>query len=295
MDIITKTVLNKIQSLEGYETSVIAGGAVRDHIWGIPERDTDICIPKFEGRSEGLLVDALDKEFKVRTKVKGYDPLRRTVGKYDLSQLVEDSLYKDGSSGRLDSVLNFQFEGKDFDIIFSTYEKTEDDFTWADTLVNDFNFGMNMVYYDGFETKTTRAFDRDKINHEMTLINLDSITKLPGAIEKFFNISERYLEKKIVLSFNQTCLKMVKDEPKIEPPWSVKRKGLDYAKLYNENPAAEVELRPIPAFRPLVGGVPPAPLPFDWNRPAVQIDAGGGAPVDQMFEDFDRENDNNNN
>lgn len=273
MDIITKTVLNKIQSIEGYDKAVIAGGAVRDHILGVPERDTDIFLPAFKGRNIIQLIADLSAEFKIVPKMK--------------SKLNRDGSYKE-SNKRLDSVFEFDFEGKLFDIVATKYEETEDN-TFTDQLMKDFNFGLSRAYYDGYITEETKEFKIDADYNRMTLLQLDDITKIGSAINKYMSIYNRYKEHKILLQFYAQCLEL-KGEAKEK---SVKN-DLYFPDL---NPAAEIMLdqparRPWgaaparPAAEPVNFDLNAAPVRqgFDWNR--VEINrapqgnmAAGGPPI----------------
>lgn len=194
MDIIDKTVLNKIQSVKGYENSVIAGGAVRDHVFGIPARDTDLCIPMFEGRDALVIIDELKKEFKVTGAVS-------LKGRSGYSK----------AKGRLQSVYGFTFEGKEFDLIFTNYINDDDD-PFADRLVREFNFGLNMAYYDGISTIKTNEFLNDFSARTMTIMNMDDMTQLGSVVHKYMMIYNRYKEHGIDLKFNSSCFEMKKKD-----------------------------------------------------------------------------------
>lgn len=252
MDIITKTVLNKVQSIEGYDKAVIAGGAVRDHIFGVPERDTDIFLPAFKGRNIIQLIADLSAEFKIVPKMK--------------SKLNRDGTYKE-SNKRLDSVFEFDFEGKLFDIVATKYEETEDN-TFTDQLMKDFNFGLSRAYYDGYITEETKEFKIDADYNRMTLLQLDDITKIGSAINKYMSIYNRYKEHKILLQFYAACLEL-KGEAKEKPvPY--------FGKDVMYRPAAE----------PVGFDLNAAPVRqgFDWNRvevnqaPQGNMAAGAGGP-----------------
>lgn len=265
MDIITKTVLNKVQSIEGYDKAVIAGGAVRDHIFGVPERDTDIFLPAFKGRNIIPLIADLTAEFKIVPKMK--------------SKLNRDGSYKE-SNKRLDSVFEFDFEGKLFDIVATKYEETEDN-TFTDQLMKDFNFGLSRAYYDGYITEETKEFKIDADYNRMTLLQLDDITKIGSAVNKYMSIYNRYKEHKILLQFYAACLEL-KGEAKEKPaPYFGKDVMLDPPA---RRPWGAAPARPV--AEPVGFDLNAAPVRqgFDWNRveinqaPQGNMGAGAGGP-----------------
>lgn len=199
MDIIVKTVLDFIQSRDYAKHSVLAGGAVRDHIYDLDARDYDIFVPSSINNT--YLINAIKKEFGLDKK----HDLRQKGEEYESSNVTVD----------INGVYNFKFEGKDFDIIFKAYDNDED---FGSTVVDTFDYGVNMVYYNGLYIEdSNKYFEYDRMNYSMTLVRLSHISSLPKAMTRYHNFCEK---SKMKLVFRAPCLQVLdenknqKKEPK---------------------------------------------------------------------------------
>lgn len=211
MDIIIKSVLEFIQTINGKENSILAGGAVRDHIYGLTPNDYDFCVPS-TGRKDMIdLADKICGEFKVSTRLKS-----------------KDGYHQSNNGQRLTTVWGLELEGKKIDLIGHNEENDED---FAQTVIEKFDYGVNMVYFNGHQIcDDYEKFKTDYEFHEMSLWNLDNISHLPNAIRRFEKFQEKVGHP---LIFRAPCLELVGQR---------KKKNLDkvfnYAKLYGGNPAA---------------------------------------------------------
>lgn len=206
MDILVKSVLNYVQAQKGHANSVLAGGAVRDIILGLPPKDYDIVIPSDNHRQIDDLAQSIVAEFGVtdmvlKTKEYGGDKKKRSkVGRENPQ--------------RLTSVWGFTFEGKRIDLIG---HREVDDEDFPQIVIDKFDFGINMAYDTGsYLHEEDGRFVEDVGWRKMTLYNLDGMEFLPNAIGRYNTLNARYQGAKgIGLKFDARCLKLDrKEEPK---------------------------------------------------------------------------------
>lgn len=170
MDIVVKTVLDFVQSLEGCKNSVIAGGSVRDYL--LPRnnqpRDYDIFIPNTNLKQCKVVNTAIKNLIQNEVTPK-------SKGEYPETDFTVDT---------------FEYEGKLFDLIFrKDIEDTED---FGSELIETFNFGINMAFYDGISVNTNSKFDEDKNYYYATLYNVDSEESLVKSMEKYLSLRDKY-------------------------------------------------------------------------------------------------------
>lgn len=170
MDIVAKTVLDFVQSLEGCENSVIAGGSVRDYLMpgNNQPRDYDIFIPMTDFK-QSLVVNKAIKEL-IKNEV-----TPKNKGEYPETAFTVDA---------------FEYEGKLFDLIFRKDIKDTEDF--GSELIETFNFGINMAFYDGLSVNTNNKFDEDKNYYYATLYDVDSEESLVKSMEKYLSLRDKY-------------------------------------------------------------------------------------------------------
>lgn len=202
MDIIVKTVLDFIQNKEEYKNSIIAGGAVRDHVLGFQPRDYDIFVP-LSKRSLPILISDIKKEFgieEVENKSKDYET----------------------SVGTINNVSNFVFEGKEFDLIAKSFENNEE---FGDNVIKEFDYGLNMIYYNGLYIEdNNEKFRYDHNNYSMTLINMSSMYDLPKLMKRYFNFNERNKQN---YAFRSECFSLNAKETTLKTrPTNTKSIGL---------------------------------------------------------------------
>lgn len=192
MDIVVKGILSYIQSLEGHKSSVLAGGAVRDEIFGLVPNDYDFFIPAQRPRDIEELARSISREFNVSPLCKSKD--------YGLFHKKAPS----NGQGVL-SVWGFTFEEKKIDLI-GLQENDDEDFPFE--VIRPFDYGVNMVYDNGSYVDTEASdFRHDRENFYMSLINLQDISGLPKAIQRFEKFNER--QKTVTgtdLNFRAPCL-----------------------------------------------------------------------------------------
>lgn len=195
MDIKVKAVLDFIQAQKGHEHAVIAGGSVRDYKFDLEPRDYDFFVPTSRENNHRNLLEAVRKEFGIEQ-----EPKEKGV-EYPMS--------------RLSGVNEIVFEGKVIDIVGSPYPNDEE---FGSKIISDFDFGMNMVLYNGlYIDETSPEFQNDFSHYKMTLINLESISHLPNAIKRFNNFNEKLRTVGISLRFEAPDLKWSKPVKKEKP------------------------------------------------------------------------------
>jgi len=266
MDIIVKTVLDLVQSQEGFENSVIAGGACRDYSLGIEPKDYDIFLPYCSGIAKMEFYHTLVDKLGIDKREKGRD--------------------YGGSSIR--GVSEFTFEGKVFDLIF---KDVKNDVDFGKNVVLDFDYGLNKAYYDGLSLcDDNEDFQSDLRNWRMTLLNLDNIDALPKVISKFNRVNDKLKEiGRGSLWFNNKCLVLNKQK-ETKRLWSytsttsgVGQRNARIAAAAPVNPVGEIPLAPWPAWevqpRPMDLGQGAAPLrPADIR--AIQREIERAEPVE---------------
>ncbi len=181
MDIVARTLLNFVQQQDGYKNAVLAGGSVRDFLLNgerpFESNDYDIFIPKTSNDQKLSLIKGL----------------RDVVNnQYDKS----NGEYPEGDF----SVNCFTYQGKTFDLIIRN--DLEDSELFGENLIDTFNFGINMAYYDGLSINTCHLFDQDIRNYTATLVNCSSNELLVKSMKKFINLETRW-----GLRFKSTCFK----------------------------------------------------------------------------------------
>lgn len=231
MDIRVKTILDFVQSKTGHEHSVIAGGAVRDETLNLVPRDYDICVPVTREHTINNLLASIHKEFKVEfTDKSSLYPVSTSKKKYAAPTL---------------RATEFTFEGKLIDIISKSYIPNDEKF--GSTLVKEFDYGINMAYYDGLAVDDSNTYFKDDIyRHNMTLHNIDNVAALPRAMERYFKFRDKAAVNGMDIRWSCPDLKLGK--PKKE---KVEVEGEKFQKFYEDDTFVDnVGIEPIRASLP---------------------------------------------
>ena len=213
MDIRVKTILDFVQSKTGHEHSVIAGGSLRDETFNLEPRDYDLFVPVTKEHTMEVLAESLQKEFNVEFKAKDhYITTKKSFNK---------------SSQTPFRVGEFTFEGKLIDLISKSYIPNDEKF--GSTLVEEFDYGINMVYHDGLVIDdSNKNFAHDIYRHNMTLINLDHVQSLPKAMERYIKFRDKAAV--VGMDIRWTCPNLKLSKPKKEKG----DEGLKYMKIYDD-------------------------------------------------------------
>ena len=221
MDIVVKSVLEYIQKQEGHQFSVLAGGAVRDEHFGLTPKDYDLFIPSKNPRQMEELKNSMIKDLGIEDVI--------------LKTTVYEKLEVNGNPQNITSVYGFMYADKEFDLIGV---KEEDDGDFADTVINSFDYGINMIYDDGVTKYAENSkFLDDLYGRRLTLHNIKTIDGLPKAMERFNKISE-----KLGGGYRFYCPKLtLKGDDKL---WRTKSKFIP--PIYESGPAEATEAPPFP-------------------------------------------------
>jgi hypothetical protein len=242
MDAIAKSVLQYIQQQKSH--AVIAGGAARDEYLSLIPRDYDIWV---QGKYDfmGLISEYDVKDF--RQKGTSYDKAFHDNG--------------------IREVFSFSVEGRSFDVMTYKDKYFEED-EFGKKVVEKFDFGLNMVYYDGVSIDDTNRNFRDDMDiSTMSLINLESMEHLPTAIRRFEKFNQKFSVQQNApensWAFRAPCLKLLTEKKEEYKPFGRK-------KLYwTAEPAlgewiGEIATPPVPPM--------PAVQAFDWDTPEAEIE-----------------------
>lgn len=213
MDIILKPIVSFIQDLDGMSNAILAGGAVRDKMFGLEPRDYDIFVPARDKKALYEAVAAISKEFstsEVVSKSKEYGIRDFTIG-----NRIE------GTS--LTAVLNFKYKDRDIDIIGV---HADDDEEFPVKTIETFDYGINMVYDTGrYIDDSHSKFRRDFDNHYMTLHRLDSLDRLPKAMRRFESFNSRIQEAHgYQFYFDSTMLRIERPKEVLKKEYLTKSK-----------------------------------------------------------------------
>lgn len=180
MDIVVKSILDYIQSLEGHKNTVLAGGAPRDMLLGLEPNDYDLCIPSSNNRDIHRLAQTINHEFNV------LDMVCKTTEYEDRRVLKK----RKSHTSNLTCVYGFTIEGKKIDLIGHKKEDTEE---FPEEIIKEFDFGINMVYDNGsYVCDDNQDFRNDLEYRQMTLINLPYISELPKFMKRYEKLNTRY-------------------------------------------------------------------------------------------------------
>jgi hypothetical protein len=230
MDVRAQDLLNRVREIPGADNSVIVGSAVRNPYFNIPCSRVTIVTPYASLKDVWPLM--------------GPKPAKRKVVLFG-NQAVSYS---------------FPYEGLEAVLTFSYIENGDD---FGDKVINEFDFGINYLYYDGRDVVQHDNFKYDFDHAVLSLHKLNSIEKLPAVMVRYNElIAElgRHLpfkcpllslnhEKKVAKSLGSASKWIDANRDGAEVQWNVP--------IPNAPPRA-LELRPAAAF--LQGQ---APNPFE--------------------------------
>jgi hypothetical protein len=265
MNIIVRSILHYIQTKEKHKNSILAGGAVRDEILGLVPKDYDILVPVTSKVEVPKLITEIANEFGIKI-----DTIR-SKGKE----------YEEMTQNHVRGVTEFVHEDLKFDII-GVFEPDDEDF--PSQAVNQFDYGLNMVYDTGsYVSEDNENFKYDSDHGYFSLINLKSVQNLPNAIERFNKFNEKSkAANKGEWSFRAPCLRLTAEQ-KEDDYVKIKSLKKKYSGMWANNPFAEVA-QAAPA--PFPNELPPQPfnLGLAQTQPLNWVDAVDAAVVEVLPE-----------
>lgn len=162
------TLFQELKATPGFENCIIAGGFVRDSIFKKEYSDIDVFVPYDD-------VIKKEKEGPIKLPKTLIQKNNTFDFKYSYLKIEEkwDYTYHDVV---------------DVDIILV---KSANDKNFAETVVDNFDFGINKVWYDG-EIHKTKDFVYDENGGYITLQKLNTISELPYLMKRFFNLQSKF-------------------------------------------------------------------------------------------------------
>jgi hypothetical protein len=183
----------------GFPEAVIAGGALRDLDHGKPVKDVDIWVR--------TVVDTrLTRE--LVTKAMGYEPLVVLFDR-DKVKAGDGSEYEDWNDD-LQLVVDYAHEaprGTDWDSVVEDILDPRPHFqvmamdmpaardgalSRGDVITNDFDIGLNRIYYDGVSVYQTAAYCIDSLTKSMTVLRCRNEYELDRIKERIERLKQKY-------------------------------------------------------------------------------------------------------
>lgn len=173
VNIVGVTLLQEIKKLREFKHAVIAGGFVRDSIYGQEFSDIDIFFPCQSSRQYGLAVDALLGQVKDLSYKK------------DTPKSILRKTYRNSHSLYVDHTDLLYMDSIEVDII--GIKSSVKDF--QDNLLDDFDFSINKVLFDGNKIVENPEFTQGHAHGKCL------ISKMRPDINGLAKIIHRYEEK----------------------------------------------------------------------------------------------------
>ena len=158
----------RMKELPEFKNAVIAGGYVRDSHLGREVKDIDVFFPRPPQGSMTKLFDHLG--------------ISKEVSKKNMKKYVTSFF-----SSKYDAVI----DGMEVDFVVNTLPDNEA-FGWS--LLETFNYGLDMCFTNGEELFLSDDFNYDVKNSYLRLINLEGIHNLPHVMEKYARLKAKYPE-----------------------------------------------------------------------------------------------------
>lgn len=161
----------KLKEIPEFKDAVIAGGYVRDNHLKREFKDVDVFFPVKDK------LDLFTKGMKLRALFSDKDVVQKNMEKY-----VTRSF-----NGKFDATI----DGLEVDFVGNTLPEESFGFSLMET----FNYGLDMCFTDGKELFLSKDFEHDVKHGYIRLINLDGGThNLLHAMEKYNRLKAKYPE-----------------------------------------------------------------------------------------------------
>lgn len=183
MDILVRDIYSKLKAGSGVENIVVAGGCVRDFVLGGKFTDVDIYIPLNEIKKRSnwsVSFPVLEHGFNI--------PKEFTL----VDSPISFNEYKDTINN---VIMKYDLKWKDIDIdlmVVDTRGFDSDEESFGSFVTKGFDFGLNMIYYDGFTVVESEEFSYDKDRNILTLQKLESMGDLNLYLERASKIQKKY-------------------------------------------------------------------------------------------------------
>ena len=186
MNIIGISVLEELKKYPVFQHAIIAGGMCRDHILGNKFKDVDIFVPITKG--DRSLFDGLNNIEGIKLGSDGFSFGNFKFNyKFDANKYTSDVNYKGKFDGLYSDTVPIQR-------MTYRYNKIEN---FPLEVVSGFNFWIDQIYWDGKELVVTPEANKDIKNHRATLCRLNGWDEMPGAMNKFLRLKEKYPDLKL--------------------------------------------------------------------------------------------------
>lgn len=153
--------------------AVVAGGALRDAVYGLPASDLDIFVPCQSVRT------FQDNVWESLGSVEGLEILDRKGSRDYLNKPDLD-------------FVKYDIKYKDFDIDLMGVRMNVDGF--VNNLIEGFPYGNQQIAHDGKKITASYAFDYDQEHGTMTLKNCDNVEQLVTLYDKYKKVQDKFVK-----------------------------------------------------------------------------------------------------
>lgn len=161
------------KEVPAFKNAVVAGGYLRNRLYGIEPKDLDIFVPCLKSTDFNAFM---------------YGPLE-TINKVGLFR----SKQKDNNGEYVNTNLRGQFN-------FVTKDGLEVDIMpmklavegFGNNLIETFPFANQQIFHDGKRVYTSDRFNSDLNNGTMTLVNCRTLVEFPKLFKKYEELSSKY-------------------------------------------------------------------------------------------------------
>lgn len=150
-----------LKAIPAFKHAIIAGGYLRDQVYGIKPKDLDIFMPI-----------QYDRTFQAQV-LAAYPNAVYDADQYGRSDFQKFHLEEDGMTIE----------------IMGVHTLTE---KFGNNLIETFPWANQQIFFDGKKLFTSTRFDEDIKHGSMTLVNCTGIGRLPAMMTKFNSVSSRY-------------------------------------------------------------------------------------------------------
>ncbi len=166
----------ELKKIPMFEHAVIAGGYLRDQV--------------FQKWNKHYEVKDVDIFFPVVNDRQYFKDINNAWPKMVELGFVQEGKGKVYEKAGLTSQLNVSVKGQDVDLMAMNMYHEQ----FGQNLVEGFPWANQQIYHDGEKLHTTEKFRNDMEHFTMTLVNCNSLIKIPTLMEKYQRLHETFPE-----------------------------------------------------------------------------------------------------